>query len=50
MLRDIIGTIPHFVFGKNKDSVYQGCNNTFGTAAGFDNPEKIVGLTDYDLP
>jgi len=30
--------------------VYEGCNHAFGKAAGIDDPETIVGLTDYDLP
>jgi PAS domain S-box-containing protein len=50
VLRDIISTIPYFVFWKDRQCVYQGCNNTFGRAAGCETPEQIVGKTDYQLP
>ena len=50
MLVQIIDTIPQFVFWKDRDSVYLGCNMVFARAAGIEHPEDIVGKTDYDLP
>ena len=50
MLIQIIDTIPQFVFWKDRDSVYLGCNIVFARAAGIERPEEIVGKTDYDLP
>ncbi len=50
MLRQVLNTLPQSVFWKDRDSVYQGCNDVFARAVGLDNPESIVGKTDYDLP
>ncbi|WP_246014577.1 ATP-binding protein [Geomonas oryzae] len=50
MLAQIINTIPQFVFWKDRDSIYQGCNIVFAKAAGLDDPELIAGKRDYDLP
>ncbi|MEN9581977.1 MAG: hypothetical protein RJA70_4986, partial [Pseudomonadota bacterium] len=50
LLRNIITTIPHFVFWKDRDCVYQGANAAFASIAGFENPTDIAGCTDYDLP
>lgn len=41
---------PQFVFWKDKDCVFLGCNDNFATSAGLANKEEIVGKTDYDLP
>ena len=48
-LRLIVNNIPDFVFWKDRNSVFQGCNNAFAQAAGMDTPAQIVGKTDYDL-
>ncbi len=50
MLQLVMDNIPQFIFWKDKNSVYLGCNRNFAIAAGFDSPEDIVGKTDYDLP
>jgi diguanylate cyclase (GGDEF)-like protein/PAS domain S-box-containing protein len=49
-LKVVLGNIPQFIFWKDRNSVYLGCNQNFAIAAGLSSPEKIVGLTDYDLP
>ena len=49
MLQTILDTIPQFLFWKNKDGVYLGCNKNFSRVAGVGEPENIVGKTDYDL-
>ena len=49
LLSNIISHIPHAVFWKDTKSMYLGCNDNFARAAGLDNPEQIVGKTDYDL-
>ena len=49
-LKLILDNIPQFIFWKDRNSVYLGCNQNFAIAAGVDNPEEIVGLTDYGLP
>ncbi|MBN1142482.1 MAG: PAS domain-containing protein [Deltaproteobacteria bacterium] len=49
-LQLVLDNIPQYVFWKDRDSVYQGCNRNFAVAAGVGEPEQIVGKTDYDLP
>ncbi|WP_236018834.1 ATP-binding protein [Geomonas propionica] len=50
MLAQIIDTIPQFVFWKDRDSIYEGCNIVFAQAAGLERTELIRGKSDYDLP
>ena len=50
MLRQILDTVPQGIFWKNKDGAYMGCNNAFAKAVGLDNPEKIIGKTDFEMP
>ena len=40
---------PEFVFWKDLNSVYLGCNQRFADAAGLGSPDEIVGKTDFDL-
>jgi len=49
-LRLVVNSIPDFVFWKDRNSVFLGCNNAFAQAAGIDSPDAIVGMTDYDMP
>ncbi|KST68937.1 PAS domain S-box protein [Mastigocoleus testarum] len=49
MLRLVMDNIPQGIFWKDRDSTYLGCNRNFAYNAGFDNPQLIVGKTDYDL-
>ncbi|MGB2651514.1 MAG: PAS domain S-box protein, partial [Candidatus Omnitrophota bacterium] len=49
LLTNIMSNIPHFVFWKNTESVYLGCNENFAKVAGVGVPENIVGKIDYDL-
>lgn len=48
-LDNILLHIPGFLYWKNKDSVYLGCNQNFAKAAGLNSPKDIIGKTDYDL-
>lgn len=48
--RQVLDEEPEFIFWKDSDSVYLGCNQKFADAAGFQTPAEIVGKTDYDLP
>lgn len=50
MLQLILDNIPQYIFWKDTNSVYQGCNRNFARIAGVSNPDDIVGKTDYDLP
>jgi len=49
-LRLILDTIPQYIFWKDRDSVYQGCNQSFAAIAGVGTPAGIVGKRDEDLP
>ncbi|WYL98481.1 MAG: PAS domain S-box protein [Gloeotrichia echinulata CP02] len=49
MLQLIMDNIPQSIFWKDRNSVYLGCNRNFARDAGWENPEDIVGKTDYDF-
>jgi len=40
---------PEYIFWKDPQSVYLGCNQRFADAAGLRRPEDIIGKTDLDL-
>jgi len=48
VLQLVIDTIPHIVAWKDRNSVFQGCNQKLAAVAGFDSPAASVGKTDYD--
>jgi len=48
-LRLILDNIPQQVFWKDTNLVFLGCNRNWAQAAKLENPEAVVGLTDYDL-
>lgn len=50
LLRTVIDQIPHFVFWKDRDLNYMGCNARFAQAAGLKDPRDIIGKTDHDMP
>lgn len=50
LLNNILEHFPGSVFWKDKDSRYLGCNMNFAKTAGLDEPGKITGLLDEDLP
>ena len=39
---DLLKQIPLYVFWKNKDSVYLGCNDAFAKSLGFSSPDEIL--------
>ena len=49
VLTNVLANVPQFVFWKDLDSKYLGCNATFAKAAGLDSPEDVVGRDDYEL-
>jgi len=49
MLQLVINTIPLFVFWKDREGRFLGCNERFAIAGGLGSAEDIVGKTDYDL-
>jgi len=50
MLETILNTIPQSVFWKDRNGRYLGCNSQFANAAGLQNPDDVIGKTDFDLP
>ena len=48
-LDNIIKHFPGFLYWKDKNLIYRGCNLNFSKAAGFNSPQDIIGKTDYDL-
>ena len=49
-LKQLVDNLPEFLFWKDKNSVFLGCNKNFASMAGLSSPREIVGKTDYDLP
>jgi len=49
-LKTVISSVPFFVFWKDRDGVFRGCNDKFAQLAGLRGPDDIVGKTDYDMP
>ncbi|MDZ7346075.1 MAG: PAS domain S-box protein, partial [candidate division KSB1 bacterium] len=49
MLRLVIDSIPVRVFWKDRESRYLGCNKIFALDSGLDNPEDLLGKTDYEM-
>lgn len=50
LLQLVMDNIPQYIFWKDKNSIYLGCNINFAKIAGFDNPADIIGKSDFDLP
>lgn len=46
----VIDHIPQYVFWKDSNSRYLGCNANYFKAAGYDNVDEIISKTDFDLP
>ncbi len=49
LLQLVLDNIPSFVFWKDLESNYLGCNHKFAQSAGLSSPDEIVGKTDYEL-
>ncbi len=50
MLQQILDTVPHAIFWKDKAGVYLGCNLIFPSVAGLVGTEQVIGKTDFDMP
>jgi PAS domain S-box-containing protein len=49
-LQNVVNNVPHYLFWKDKNSVFLGCNEQFSLAAGLTCSQDIIGKTDFDLP
>lgn len=50
MLRLVLDNMPSFLFWKDRNGIYLGCNRLFAENAGLRVPDEIIGMTDFDLP
>ncbi len=48
LLENIIANIPVFVFWKDRECKYLGCNQLVADIAGLDSPAGLVGKDDFD--
>jgi len=48
-LRLVMDNIPQFIFWKDINSEYLGCNNVLAQVAGLADSDEIVGKRDHDL-
>ncbi len=46
----VLNTIPQSVFWKDRDGRYLGCNQAFARDVGLEDPARILGKSDFDLP
>lgn len=49
-LKYILDLIPCYIFWKDRESVFLGCNQLFAQSVGLKASDEIIGKTDYDLP
>lgn len=48
-LKNITEALPQYVFWKDVNSIYLGCNQNFAQLVGLISPEDIIGKTDNDI-
>ena len=49
VLNNVLATIPHAVFWKDRNLSYLGCNLNFARRCGYNSPAELVGKCDYDM-
>jgi two-component system cell cycle sensor histidine kinase/response regulator CckA len=49
LLRNVIAHIPCGVFWKDRDSVYQGCNEQVARDHGLASAQQVVGRSDFEI-
>ena len=49
LLDNVLATIPHMVFWKDRESKYLGCNASFLRVANLDSTADVVGKSDLEL-
>ncbi len=49
-LEQIVAEMPGHVYWLDRNNVYQGCNDRQAKAFGLTSRDKVVGLTNHDLP
>ncbi len=49
MFQLVLDSLPIYVFWKDRDCRYLGCNQAFAEVAGKNSPVELLGKSDYDL-
>ncbi|HEX8697675.1 MAG TPA: PAS domain-containing protein [Myxococcaceae bacterium] len=49
LFKSVLTHIPYSIFWKDRQGVFQGCNEAFARMVGRASPEEIIGGTDHDL-
>ncbi|WP_293086099.1 PAS domain S-box protein [Okeania sp. SIO3B5] len=49
-LQTVLNVLPLYVFWKDRQLMYLGCNQNFAEIVGLSSSEAIIGKTDYDIP
>ncbi len=49
LLNNILSNVPASIFWKDRNSVFLGANTRFAQDAGVENPQELIGKTDYDM-
>jgi PAS domain S-box-containing protein len=49
-LEYIIANMPGYIYWKNSNSEYMGCNNNLAKISGLNDRSEILGKTDFDFP
>ncbi|MGB5178284.1 MAG: PAS domain S-box protein [Gammaproteobacteria bacterium] len=49
LFNNVLSNVPASIFWKDRNSVYLGVNYRFARDAGLQDPQEIIGKTDYDL-
>src|SRR3989344_1086988 len=49
ILHLLINTIPHYIFWKDKQGIFRGCNIAFARQFGLRDERDIIGKTDHDF-
>ncbi|NJL23157.1 MAG: PAS domain-containing protein, partial [Leptolyngbyaceae cyanobacterium SM1_3_5] len=50
VLQQVIDHLPWLIFWKDRNLVYQGCNQAWAEVAGLNSPAEAIGKVDADLP
>jgi len=50
VLSEVLGIIPSYVFWKDKELIFRGCNLQFAQQFGCKEVKEIIGKTDEDFP
>ena len=48
-LKNILQSMPGYIYWKNTRSEYMGCNNNLALVSNLNQPDDIIGKTDFDF-